>query len=217
MPRFSLVAYIIPRRCSRGRYLYLLPCGSRGSEIEFSVSILRPPSLPRFPPLSLFCSISSSHASALLSSFPFVSRDTRRRASLPSTLVEPPPPSSRLRFLPPSGKYFIRFDRYADTMIFEFLRELCPYRHPSIARVMTSLAETSEGMFPTYTPPPPFSLSLYFATENARKASEIFRRDARCFRCFQISGVLVFALASRVKRGNVMLVFKGDVDSIFRL
>lgn len=42
-PSVSLVAYIIPRRCSRGRYLYLLPCGSRGNEIEFSVSILRSP------------------------------------------------------------------------------------------------------------------------------------------------------------------------------
>lgn len=52
---FSHVAYIIPHRCSRGRYLYLLACGSQGSEIEFSVSILRSSrpylsSLSRVPP-----------------------------------------------------------------------------------------------------------------------------------------------------------------------
>lgn len=115
----SLVAYIIPRRCSRGRYLYLPPCGSRGSEIEFSVSILRP----------LLLSSSVSVSLSVSPSF------TTRLSPQPSCLeivqdiaVDPRPSHRRGHpasvFCPRRADILSGLDRYADTMIFEFLESL---------------------------------------------------------------------------------------------
>lgn len=121
-PPFSHVAYIIPHRCSRGRYLYLLACGSRGSEIEFSVSIHDPP-LPPSCPLILVpprLSLSLSHVPPRQGRSR-LAEDLRRRPS-PEYHLHP----TFVSFYSRRANILFEINRYADTMISEFLLERAP-------------------------------------------------------------------------------------------